>query len=419
MRPTLTACAAAIAFAGGAIAETTLLINARVLDASGERLLDDTTVVVEDGRISFVGASSMVNTNPDVHEIVDLDGLTLIPGLIDLHTHLLLHPYDEASWNDLVLRESLGLRTARAVAAAEATLMAGFTTIRELGTEGAGYADVGVRDAIAQSVVPGPRVLAATRAIVATGAYGPSGFDPRWQMPVGAQVADGEDGVRRVVREQIAAGADWIKVYADYRRRPGDPATPTFSQTELNAIVDEATSAGLPVAAHATTAEAMRRAVMAGVKTIEHGYDATPEVLALMAERGVALCPTLGASEAMGIYTDDPSRMEKASTLMERALDAGVTIACGSDAGVFDHGDNAREIELLVELGMTPTEALACATSVAAQVIGRENDLGRIAEGFVADMIAIEGDPLEDPTALRRVRFVMQGGAVVRARHDD
>lgn len=399
--------------AGAAPAETLLLTGARVLDGSGERWLEARAVLVVDGRIAEIAPMERLDI-PAGTRRVRLSGLSLIPGLIDLHTHLLLHPYDEASWNDQVLRESLGLRTARAVAAAERTLMAGFTTIRELGTEGAGFADVGVRDAIEQGIVPGPRVLAATRALVATGAYGPSGFDPRWDMPVGAQVADGEAGVRRAVREQIAAGADWIKVYADYRRRPGDPSTPTFSQEELRAIVHEATSAGLPVAAHASTDEAIRRSVLAGVQTIEHGYEASEEALRLMAERGVTLCPTLAASEAMGRYTDDPQRMATARRLMERALRAGVVVACGSDAGVFAHGDNAREIELLHELGMTPAQALAAATSVAAKVIGREEELGRIAPGFIADLVAVEGDPLEDPSSLRRVRFVMREGRVAR-----
>jgi len=402
-----------VCLAGAAPAETLLLTDARVLDASGRRWLEGRAVLVVDGRIAAIAPMERLNIPAEARR-VRLSGLWLIPGLIDLHTHLLLHPYDEASWNDQVLRESLGLRTARAVAAAERTLMAGFTTIRELGTEGAGFADVGVRDAIEQGIVPGPRVLAATRALVATGAYGSSGFDPRWDMPVGAQVADGEAGVRTAVREQIAAGADWIKVYADYRRRPGDSSTPTFSQEELNAIVHEATSAGLPVAAHASTDEAIRRSVLAGAQTIEHGYEASEAVLRLMAERGVTLCPTLAASEAMGRYTDDPQRMAAARRLMERALRAGVVIACGSDAGVFSHGGNAREIELLHELGMTPARALAAATSVAAKVVGREEDLGRIAPGFIADLVAVEGDPLEDPSSLRRVRFVMRGGSVAR-----
>ncbi|MFQ5494590.1 MAG: amidohydrolase family protein [Phycisphaerae bacterium] len=394
-----------------------VLIQARVLDPAGQRLLDDRRVLVSDGRIAKVKGSSYIEIPPDA-TVVDLKGLTLLPGLIDLHTHLLLHPYDEASWNDQVLKESLELRTVRGVAAAKATLEAGFTTIRDLGTEGAGFADVALRDAIAAGIVPGPRVVAVTRAIVATGCYGPSGFDPRWDVPKGAQEADGVDGVRRAVRQQIAAGADWIKVYADYRRRPGDAATPTFSQAELNALVDEARSAGLSVSAHATTAEAIHRAVSAGVKTIEHGTGATSRVLSLMHDRGVALCPTLAASEAMARYSGwDPSqpddaRITAAKAMIKRAHELRLTIACGSDAGVFAHGDNARELELLVDYGLKEWEALQAATMTAARVLGKQNELGRIVPGAVADLIAVRGDPLKDITALRRVVVVIKEGRV-------
>lgn len=401
---------------GAAEPDSWLLTGARILDDAGERFLEDASVLIEDGRISAVGPA--VEAPPDVPRL-ELAGLYVVPGLIDLHTHLLLRPYDEASWNDQVLKEQLELRTIRATVAARATLEAGFTTVRELGTEGAAYADVALRDAVAQGLVPGPRIYAATRALVATGAYGPAGFDPRWEMPKGAQVADGPDGVRRATREQIAAGADWIKVYADYRRRPGDPSTPTFSAEELAAIVDEAKSAGLPVAAHAATHEAIRRAVAAGVRTIEHGYGASAEVLELMRDRGVVLCPTLAASEAVSRYagwepgTPEPARVREARELMARALASGVTIALGSDAGVFAHGDNARELELLVDYGMTPAAALAAATRTAAEVLGRGGDLGRVAPGFVADLVAVDGDPLRDVAALRRPQVVIRKGRVV------
>jgi imidazolonepropionase-like amidohydrolase len=395
--------------------EATLLTGARVLTEDGASFLDGAAVLVENGRIQEVGTAIDAPTATRV----DATGLYIVPGLIDLHTHLLLHPYNEASWNDQVLKEQLELRTIRAVVAARATLEAGFTTIRELGTEGAAYADVALRDAVASGMIPGPRILAATRALVATGAYGPAGFDPRWQMPKGAQVADGTVEVTRVVREQIAAGADWIKVYADYRRRPGDPSTPTFSLAELEAIVAEASSAGLPVAAHASTDEAIRRAVLAGVRTIEHGYGASEDVLVLMREHGVVLCPTLAASEAISLYrgwepgTAEPPRVVAARQLMSRALTAGVTLALGSDVGVFAHGTNARELELLVDYGMTTQAALAAATAVAAGVLGRESDLGRVAPGYIADLVAVDGDPLKEVSALRRVVLVMQGGRVV------
>ena len=388
------------------------LTGARVLAPEADRWLEGVAVGVRDGRVRRVDDPA---GDPQPGRTEGLDGLYLVPGLIDLHSHLLLHPYDEASWNDQVLRESLEARTIRATAAARTTLEAGWTTLRELGTEGAGFADVALRDSIATGIVPGPRIFAATRALVATGCYGPSGFDPRWDVPKGAQVADGVDGVRVAVRQQIAAGADWIKVYADYRRRPGDASTPTYSLEELRAIVDEATSAGLPVAAHASTDEAIRRAVTAGVRTIEHGYDASYETLVLMQQAGVVLCPTLSASEAVARYNGwkpgepDHPRIVRARTLIERAQQSGVVVACGSDVGVFPHGESTRELELLHAYGLTPAEALRSATVTAAGVLGRK-DLGRIAPGAVADLVAFRGDPLADPGALRDPVVVIQEG---------
>ncbi len=415
----------AAAASGAAAAPALLLAGAAVLDQDGERLLPARDVLVANGRIVAIGPAGTVAPGggaaggvPPVR--VDLAGKVLVPGLIDLHTHLLLHAYDETPWNDQVLKESLELRTLRAVGAARATLAAGFTTVRELGTEGAGFADVALRDAVARGWIAGPRIFAATRAIVATASYGPSGFDPRWDVPKGAQEATGADEVRRAVRQQIAAGADWIKVYADYRRRPGAPSTPTFSLEELTAAVDEARSAGLPVAAHASTDEGVRRAVLAGVTTIEHGTGAGAQVLALMRQRGTVLCPTLAAYEATSRYAGwrpgeqpEPAAVRDSRAMLGRALAAGVTIANGSDAGVFSHGQNAREIELLVAYGMRPAAALRAATATAAAVLGRGGDLGRIAPGYTADLVALDGDPLADIAALRRVVLVVKEGVLV------
>jgi imidazolonepropionase-like amidohydrolase len=395
-----------------------LLTGAKVLDATGETFLENQDVLVVNGRIAQVSRSSEMTVPPEALRL-DLRGLSLLPGLIDLHSHLLLRPYSDATWEDQVLRESLEFRTIRAVAAGQATLEAGFTTLRDMGTEGAGFADVALRDAFALGIARGPRIFASTRAIVATGCYGPMGFDPRWDIPKGAQVADGIDGVRRAVREQIAAGADWVKVYADYRRRPNDLPTPTFSQEELDTIVVEARSAGRPVAAHASTSEGIRRAVLAGVKSIEHGSDASEEALKLMREQSVTLCPTLAASEAMARYEGwkdgepDPPRIQGVKATFGRALRSGVTIACGSDVGVFAHGDNAREIELMAAYGMSPTEALRAATITAARTLGREKDLGRIAPGYIGDLVAVQGDPLKDPKALRKPVVVIKEGQVV------
>jgi len=394
----------------------TLIRPAAVFD--GQDSHPGWVVLVEGAKITAAGPAADIKVPPGATTL-DLPGLTLLPGLIEGHSHLLLHPYDEARWDDQVLKEALALRVARATVAARRTLLAGFTTARDLGTEGAGYADVGLKQAIEQGIIPGPRLLVATRALVATGSYGPR-LDGVDELPHGAQEADGPEALARAVREQIGHGADLIKVYADYRWGPGETAQPTYSLEELTLIVQTARSAGRGVVAHAATAEGMRRAALAGVETIEHGDGGTAEVFQLMKARGVALCPTVAATEATARYKGwqrgrdpEPASVVNKRRALTAARAAGVALVLGGDVGVFAHGDNAREAELLVQdYALTPLEVLRQATSGNARLLHLP-DRGRVAPGLLADLVAVAGDPTQQVAALRQVRWVMKGGVVV------
>lgn len=398
-------------WAAPGLAAPVLLRPARVFD--GNAMHPGWQVLVDGAKIVAAGPALVV---PAGATTLDLAGLTLMPGMIEGHSHLFLHPYNETSWDEQVLHESVALRTVRAAVAARATLRAGFTTVRDLGTEGAGYADVGLKRAIEQGIVPGPRMIVATRALVATGAYGPRGFEPGVEVPLGAEAVDGPALVT-AVRRQIGHGADVVKLYADYRWGPGEPSRPTFTQGEMAAAVEAAHSAGRQVTAHASTPEGMRRAVMAGVDAIEHGSDGDAAVFKLMAARGVTLCPTLAAGDAIARYRGwNGVEPAPESVLGERkalalARAAGVNICMGGDVGVFAHGENAREMMLLVAAGMSPAAVLHAATAGNAVAFGLA-DRGRVAVGLLADLVAVDGDPVVDIAAVQRVRMVMKGGVV-------
>jgi len=394
-----------------------LLKPTKVFD--GETIHEGWVVLVKNNKIEQAGTMNF--KLPAGTEIIELKGYTLLPGLIEGHSHLFLHPYNETSWDDQVLKESRAERTARAVEHAKATLMAGFTTVRDLGTEGAMYDDAGLKMAIEKGVIPGPGMICATRAIVAKGSYGPKSPSPDVELPQGAAEVSNVDEMMNEVRTQISKGADVVKIYADYRWGPDGEARPTFTTEEIAAAVKIASSSNRLVAVHATTAEGMARAIKAGVSTIEHGDNGTEEVFKLMKEKGIALCPTLAAGDAIEQYKGwrkgiepEPTRITNKRRTFQLALKAGVTICMGGDVGVFTHGDNAREMEMMVEYGMKPIDVLKSATSVNADVFGYGDRIGRVKKDLFADIIAVDGDPSVDIKNIRKVKLVIKDGIVYR-----
>ncbi len=390
----------------------------RVFD--GKQIHNNWEVLVQGNKIIAAGTPASIPFHAKA-QVIALPGSTLMPGLIDAHSHLFLHPYNEISWNDQVLKESRVERTARAIVHAKKTLMAGFTTVRDLGTEGAMYDDVSLKKIINKGLVPGPRMLIATRAIVATGAYGPKSEAVEQEVIKGAAEAGNLEELIKEARTEIGQGADLIKVYADYRVGPNNEARPTFTAGELKSLVEVVQSTGRGVVVHASTKEGMRRSIEAGVLSIEHGDDGDEAIFKAMKAKQVAFCPTLAAGESIASYggwkkgiDPDPARITQKKSTFQQALKSGVTILMGGDVGVFSHGDNALEMELMAEYGMTPLAVMQSATSVNANTLGIGNQLGSIKPGYLADLIAVDGDPTEDIRQVGQVKFVMKDGVVVR-----
>lgn len=390
-----------------------------LIDVKNEQVKKNVLILIKGNKIEKVGTFEI----PPGAEIIDLSDMTVLPGLIDSHVHLFLH---EGSYDDQLLKESIPYRTIRAVVHARQTLEAGFTTIRDLETEGAGYADVDLKTAINQGIIPGPRMQVSTRALSTTGGYALMGYSWEIQVPTGAQLVDGVDEVRKAVREQIKYGADWIKIYADSRRRRNEVADSltwylTFSDDELKAIVEEAQKMNVKVAAHCYSSIAAQRAINAGVASIEHGLYLDEATLKLMKEKGVYYCPTLVAyyrwSNREGLSPETRKMIENTvklhSETFKRALKVGVKIAFGSDL-TESHGTNAEEFELMVKYGMKPLDAIKSATIISAEFLGWQDKIGSIEPGKLADIIAVKGDSLNDIKVLRDVKFVMKDGEIYK-----
>jgi imidazolonepropionase-like amidohydrolase len=392
-----------------------ILTADRIFD--GDALHEGWAVVIDGNKIISVGPKEKII--PPTNSIkINYPNSTLLPGLIEGHSHLLLHPYNETSWDDQVMKESDAYRMARATVQAKNTLLAGFTTVRDLGSEGAGYSDVELKKAINDRIIVGPRMIVAGKAIVATGSYGPKGYDTDVKVMKGAEEADGESLIK-VTRDQIGNGADIVKVYADYRWGKSNEALPTFSIEELTLVVETAKSSGRSVVAHASTIEGMRRAIMAGIETVEHGDDGTFEIFKLMKEKNVAFCATLAAGEAILQYKgwkkgidQEPEKIKKKKESFKAALLSGVTILAGGDVGVFTHGENVKELELMSEYGVQPLEILKSATTINAKAFHIDHMVGALKEGLKADLIIVSGDPSKNISDLRKIKFVMKDGII-------
>ena len=389
----------------------------RVFD--GEVMHENWAVIVKGNKIISAGPKDQLKV-PSGATVINKPNSTLLPGLIEGHSHLLLYPYNITDWDTQVLKESDSYRTARATVHAKNTLMAGFTTARDLGTEGAGYSDVAIKRAINEGIIPGPRLMVAGRAIVSTGSYGPKGYDTDMQIMLGAEAADGNDLIR-VVRDQIGKGADFIKVYADYRWGRNGEDRPSFTLDELKLINEVTRSSGRVMVCHAKSKEAITRAVMAGAETIEHGDFIDLETAKLMKEHNVTYIPTIAAVDVISQYqgwvkgkSQEPERVTIKKKSFKEAIASGVAIGMGGDVGVFPHGENILEAELMVEYGLPVMDALKAATSVNSKAFHLENQVGFIKTGLLADLVIVTGDPSKNISDLRKVQWVMKDGVVYR-----
>jgi imidazolonepropionase-like amidohydrolase len=389
----------------------------RVFD--GEVMHEGWAVIVEGDKIVAAGPKNKIK-EPTGATKINFPNSTITPGLIEGHSHLFLYPYNITDWDTQVLKETDAYRTARATVHAKNTLMAGFTTARDLGTEGAGYSDVALKRAINEGIIPGPRLMVAGRAIVSTGSYGPKGYDHDQEIMLGAEPADGNDLIR-VVRDQIGKGADFIKIYADYRWGINGEDQPSFTLDELKLINEVTRSSGRVMVCHAKSKEAIKRSVLAGAETIEHGDFIDVEIGKLMKEHNVTYYPTVSAVDVISQYrgwkkgvSPEPANVTNKKKSFKEAIASGVTIGMGGDVGVYPHGQNVLEMELMVEYGMKTMDVLKAATSVNARTFHVENQVGFVKEGLKADLVIVTGDPSKNISDLRKVKFVMKDGVVYR-----
>jgi len=410
----------------GAEAAVTVIRAGTLLDGRSDQPRHDQVIVVRGRQIEAVGDAASTRA-PAGATLIDLSASTVLPGLVDSHTHVFLQGEDpqEGGYDAQLLMAPLALRAVRAAVSARRALEQGFTTIRDVETEGAGYGDVGIKEAIEKGYIPGPRMLVVTRAISTTGGYPLEGYAPEVDVPKGAQIVDGPVEARKAAREQLDHGADWIKVYMTHRSwvdaKGGLVSQPTLTVEELKAIVDEAHGWQRKVACHAYGGEGLHRALDGGCDSIEHGLDLDDAAVAQMVRQGTWYCPTLGvyyegwAPEGTAAGRRDRKRAEVHGPSFQKALKAGVKIVFGTDVGGFSWSEPiAAEFSRMVALGMSPAAALRSATSVPAEMLGLAGQVGVVAPGAYADVVAVRGDPLKDVTELERVGFVMKDGAIFK-----